>query len=118
MKPPADTLPPIDETRVPKDPATEYDGPPDHRVIDRHAVYPETSHDEIERIIFLAQMNRHLAARVVPGIRAAFEARGAPVFEARHGRPMADRHEARRALLDDTDDHGRKAAWHVIGAVA
>jgi hypothetical protein len=54
----------------------------------------------------------------VPGIRAAFEARVAPAFEARHGRPMADRHVALPALLDDTDDHGRKAAWHGIGAVA
>ncbi|MBL0965738.1 hypothetical protein [Blastomonas sp. UPD001] len=118
MKPPADTLPPIDETRVPNDPAAEYDGPPDHRVIGHHAVFPETSHDQIERINFLAPMNRHLAARVVPGIRAAFEARVAPAFEARHGRPMADRHVALPALLDDTDDHGRKAAWHGIGAVA
>ncbi|MEL0210635.1 MAG: class I SAM-dependent methyltransferase, partial [Novosphingobium sp.] len=86
---------------VPNDPSAGYDGPPDYRVIGRHAVFPQTSHDEIERINFLAQMNRHLAARVVPGVKAAFDARVVPAFEAQHGRPMADRHEARRALLDD-----------------
>lgn len=78
-----------------------YEGPPDYRVIGRHGVFPETSHDEIERINFLAQMNRHLASRVVPGVRAAYENKVAPVFEKAHGRPIADRHEARRALLEE-----------------
>ncbi len=82
-------------------PAADYDGPPDYRVIGRHAVFPETSHDEVERVNYLAQMNRHLAARVVPGVRAAFEARVEPSFEAKHGRPIANRHEARKALLED-----------------
>ena len=31
-----------------------YEGPPDYRVIGRHGVFPETTHDEIERINFLA----------------------------------------------------------------
>lgn len=83
------------------DPTAEYDGPPDYRVIGRHAVFPATSHDEIERINFLAQMNRHLAARVVPGVKAAYESRVAPAFAAAHGRPVANRHEARRAMLED-----------------
>ena len=82
-------------------PAADYDGPPDYRVIGRHAVVPETSHDEVERVKYLAQMNRHLAARVVPGVRAAYEARVEPAFEAKHGRPIANRHEARKALLED-----------------
>ncbi|MBH0113306.1 class I SAM-dependent methyltransferase [Novosphingobium sp. YJ-S2-02] len=83
------------------DPSAAYDGPPDYRVIGRHAVFPQTSHDEIERINFLAQMNRHLAARVVPGVKAAYEQRVVPAFEAENGRPIADRHEARKALLKD-----------------
>lgn len=81
--------------------ASEYDGPPDYRVIGRHAVFPETLHDEVERINFLAQMNRHLATRIVPGVRNAFDHRVVPCFDAEHGRPMRDRHEARKALLDD-----------------
>ena len=79
-------------------PAGSYDGPPDYRVIGRHALFPQTSHDEVERINFLAQMNRHLAARVVPGVRSAYETRVEPAFEARHGRKIADRHEARNRL--------------------
>ncbi|SFO02979.1 class I SAM-dependent methyltransferase [Sphingomonas sp. OK281] len=78
-----------------------YDGPPDYRVVGRHALFPQTSHDEIERINFLAQMNRHLAARVVPGVKAAYDARVAPRFASAHGRPIADRHEARKSLLQD-----------------
>lgn len=81
--------------------AKPYEGPPDYRVVGRHAVFPETSHDEIERINFLAQMNRHLSARVVPSVKAAFENRTAPGFEKANGRPLADRHEARRAALND-----------------
>jgi len=85
----------------PNDPQANYDGPPDYRVIGRHAVSPQTDHDEIERINVLAQMNRHLAARVVPGVRAAYAARVEPAFAAAHGRPIATRHEARKAMLDD-----------------
>lgn len=82
--------------------ADEYDGPPDYRVIGRHALFPETSHDEIERINFLAQMNRHLATSVVPGVKTAFEKRVEPAFEARRNRKIANRHEARKAMLEDS----------------
>ncbi len=84
----------MSNTRVP-------DGPPDYRVVGRHAVFPETSHDEIERINFLAQMNRHLAARVVPGVQRAYEARVRPALNATLGREPSDRHEVRRGLLRD-----------------
>lgn len=90
----------IEQPRA-NDLASAYDGPPDYRVVGRHAVFPETSHDEIERINFLAQMNRHLAARVVPGVKAAYDSCVAPKFASEHGRPIADRHEARKAMLED-----------------
>jgi SAM-dependent methyltransferase len=83
------------------DPASDYDGPPDYRVVGRHALFPETTHDEIERINFLAQINRHLAANVVPGVKQAYEKRVVPAFEANEGRSLANRHEARKALLAD-----------------
>jgi hypothetical protein len=86
---------------VPNDPASQYDGPPDYRVIGRHAVFPSTSHDEIERINYLAQMNRHLAARVVPGVTPPYDKRDAPAYKPEHGRPIGHRHEARKALLAD-----------------
>jgi len=78
-----------------------YDGPPDYRVVGRHGVYPETTHDEISRFNFLAHMNRHLSASLMPGIAEAFEARVQPAFERSSGRSFADRHEVRKALTKD-----------------
>lgn len=80
---------------------TAPDGPPDYRVIGRHAMFPEQTHDEIERINFLAQMNRHLATRVLPGVQAAYAARVQPALRESLGREPRDRHEVRRALLRD-----------------
>lgn len=81
--------------------AKSYDGPPDYRVVGRHGVFPETSHDEAERFNILAQMNRHLSTRVMPGVADAFDGRVAPAFEKTKGRPFQDRHEVRRALTQD-----------------
>jgi SAM-dependent methyltransferase len=78
-----------------------YDGPPDYRQVGRHGVFPEMSHDEIERLNFLAQMNRHLATRIMPYVRSAWEARGNSQFQAEQGRAPEDRHEVRRALLQE-----------------
>ena len=79
----------------------KYDGPPDYRRVGRHGVFPDLSHDEIERLNFLALMNRHLANRVMPYVRAAWENRGEAAFEAKNGRKPADRHETRHALLGE-----------------
>jgi SAM-dependent methyltransferase len=92
---------PDNHRKTNRDADSAYDGPPDYRVIGRHALFPETSHDEIERINFLAQLNRHLSARVVPGVKAVYEARVEPKFRAQYGRPPKDRHEARKAMLED-----------------
>ena len=81
--------------------AESYDGPPDYRRVGRHAVFPKMSHDEIERLNFLALTNRHLAGRVMPYVRGAWEGRGEAAFKTAHGRAPADRHEVRRALLDE-----------------
>ena len=77
-----------------------YDGPPDYRKVGRHGVFPEASHDQIERYNFLAHLNRHLAAEVLPGIAAAYGNDIAPAFEERHGRAPANRHEVRKALAE------------------
>jgi SAM-dependent methyltransferase len=82
--------------------ATEaYDGPPDHRIGARHAVYPELTQDEVERFNYLAQVQRHLQMKVVPLVESTYEARVEPKFEAEHGRKPKDRHEVRKALLAD-----------------
>jgi SAM-dependent methyltransferase len=77
-----------------------YQGPPDYRAVGRHDVFPETTHDEIERFNFLAQMNRHLGTRVLPAVKTAFEQRVAPRVEAEGGH-FEDRHDVRKALLKD-----------------
>lgn len=82
-------------------PAQSYSGPPDYRVVGRHGVFPETSHDEVARLNFLAHMNRHLATKVMPAVKAVWDRRAGPAFEARDGRGPKDRHEVRKALLAD-----------------
>lgn len=91
----------MSEAAAPIRNANVVDGPPDYRVVGRHAMFPDTAHDEVERINFLAQLNRHLATRVMPNVKAAYEARAEPAFRAAHGRLPRDRHEVRKALLGD-----------------
>ncbi|MEM0986563.1 MAG: class I SAM-dependent methyltransferase [Pseudomonadota bacterium] len=74
-----------------------YDGPPDYRVVGRHSVYPDTSHDEIARFNFLAQMNRHLSTKVMPGVAEAFQTRIKPARKT----PFKSRHQVRKALTKD-----------------
>lgn len=82
-------------------PAPAYDGPPDYRVVGRHGMFPDLSHDEIARFNFLAQMNRHLSTRVMPGVKEAFDARVEPAFKRSTMRGFRDRQEVRKALLKD-----------------
>jgi SAM-dependent methyltransferase len=79
---------------------SHYQGPPDYRVVGRHGVFPHTTHDEIERFNFLAQMNRHLATRVLPAVKTVFDQRVAPQVSAAGGR-FETRHDVRKALLKD-----------------
>jgi SAM-dependent methyltransferase len=79
----------------------DYDGMPDSRVVGRHGMFPHTTHDDVARINFLAQLNRHLAMNVAPFVKTAWEKRAEPAARAKAGRPAKDRHEVRKALLDD-----------------
>jgi ubiquinone/menaquinone biosynthesis C-methylase UbiE len=81
--------------------APAYDGPPDYRVVGRHGMFPDISHDEAARFNFLAQMNRHLAAKVMPGVKAAFDVRVEPQFKRENRRDFQSRHEVRQALMKD-----------------
>jgi ubiquinone/menaquinone biosynthesis C-methylase UbiE len=82
-------------------PEPVYDGLPDSRVVGRHALFPHTTHDDVARINFLAQLNRHLATHVAPFVKTAWDHRAGPALAARTGRPAKTRHEVRKALLDD-----------------
>jgi SAM-dependent methyltransferase len=75
--------------------------PPSWDRVARHAMLPETTHDEVARFNFLANLNRHLATYVSPGNRTVFERHVRPQFEKQNGRAFRDRHEVRRALLGD-----------------
>lgn len=81
----------------PKSSMPAYDGPPDYRLVGQHDVFPQVTHDEAERFNFLAHLNRHLAARVLPGVKTAFEQRIAP----KAGDSFKSRHDVRKALLKD-----------------
>ena len=73
-----------------------YDGPPDYRRVGLHGMSPDTTHDEKARYNFLAHLNRHLASKVLPGVKTAYQAR----VEPNHPAPT-HRHEVRKRLLDD-----------------
>lgn len=91
---------PDDRASAKPAPARPYDGPPDYRLVGRHGMYPQVSHDEAERFNFLAHMNRHLASKVLPGVQTAFDKRVGPAFTRENG-PFKSRHEVRKALLTD-----------------
>ncbi|MGJ3231688.1 MAG: methyltransferase domain-containing protein [Oceanicaulis sp.] len=91
---------PDDKSRAIKADMPAYDGPPDYRLVGRHGMFPEVSHDEAERFNFLAHMNRHLASKVLPGVKTAFEKRVEPSFTRENG-PFKHRNEVRKALLAD-----------------
>lgn len=78
-----------------------YEGPPDYRVVGRHALFPHTGHDQTERYNFLAQLNRHLAAQVMPGVAEAYARRVAPAFAKAHKRNPKHRSEVRKALAEE-----------------
>lgn len=80
---------------------SKWPSPPPYSLVGKHAVSPETRHDERARFNFLAQLNSHLAAKVLPGNARAYESRAKPSFEREHGRAPKDRHEVRRAMLKD-----------------
>jgi SAM-dependent methyltransferase len=78
---------------------TAWPSPPPYSLVGKHGVSPDFTHDERARFNFLAQLNTHLAAHVVPGNARAYETRVKPAFEAEHGRAPIDRHEVRKAML-------------------
>jgi ubiquinone/menaquinone biosynthesis C-methylase UbiE len=81
---------------------TPWPSPPPYSLVGKHGVSPDFTHDERARFNFLAQLNTHLAAHVVPGNARAYENRVKPAFKAEHGRAPVDRHEVRKAMLRDS----------------
>jgi ubiquinone/menaquinone biosynthesis C-methylase UbiE len=78
-----------------------YTGPRDYRTQGRHAVFPETNHDECERFNYLAHVNRYIRGNIQPRIEDAYAARVEPKFVREHGRKPENRSEVRKALATE-----------------
>lgn len=79
----------------------KHDVPPPYTAVERHAVFPEPSHDEAARFDFLANLNKYLSGTLGVGNTRAYETRVLPAFRAEQGRDPADRFEIRHAMNRD-----------------
>ena len=74
--------------------------PPVWNRMAKHAMLPETKHDERARYNFIANLNKHLA-HVSQGNKIAFEKRVEPKFVEENGRSFQDRNELKEAISQD-----------------
>lgn len=79
----------------------EQQVPPPWNVIGRHEVFPEARHDEIARFNFLTNMNAHLAQKILPGMRTAYENRAKKRFDQERGHEPQSRQEMRQAMSNE-----------------
>jgi SAM-dependent methyltransferase len=77
-------------------------GPPSYHVVGKHALMPNTSHDEVARFNFLANLNRYLSVNVMPGVKTAYEQRAKPAFEQKNARAPSTRQEVRKLMAGDS----------------
>ena len=75
--------------------------PPAYHEVGKHGVFPQASHDERARFNFLANLNGYLAAAVLPGVAAAFEARAKARFAQEHGHEPQTRQAMRHCMAAD-----------------
>lgn len=76
-------------------------GPPPYQVVGKHAVMPETRHDEAARFNYLANMNQFLSAEFLPRVKRAYDKRALPRFQAEHGRAPVHRREVRELMSEE-----------------
>ncbi|KAA1244908.1 class I SAM-dependent methyltransferase [Aquimarina sp. RZ0] len=69
--------------------------------IAKHAMLPETTHDERARYNFLSNLNKHLA-HVSQGTKTAYDTRVVPKFKEEHGRGIQNREELKEAIEKDS----------------
>ena len=67
----------------------------------RHPMLPTQTHDELARENFARSLKKVIFNHLTPGVRDVWEHRVGPAFEAREGRGPADRHEVRKAMMQD-----------------
>ena len=69
--------------------------------IGRHALLPAAQHDERARFDVVAHLNAHVAQRLAPKVREAYESRALNAWRMRHGHEPADRHQVAEAMKQD-----------------
>ncbi len=67
----------------------------------RHGILPEFTSEEESRQEFVKSFKLHLAHKVAPGNKIAFERNVVPRFQKEHGRAPKDRHEARKEMATE-----------------
>jgi ubiquinone/menaquinone biosynthesis C-methylase UbiE len=67
----------------------------------KHAMLPDTMHDEAARQAFVTTFRGHLSGKVMPGAYRVYQARVEPAFRAEHGRAPADQEEVRKVMTKD-----------------
>ena len=66
-----------------------------------HALLPRPTHDERSRQEFTKSLKGFVQQGLLPGLGPVFAGRASKAFERAHGRPPADRHDIRKAMLAD-----------------
>ncbi|WP_338876183.1 class I SAM-dependent methyltransferase [Spirosoma sp. SC4-14] len=84
------------------DRAILYNLPPVYNRVEKHGAFPDISHDETARFNFLTGLNRHLNRIVEPGVKAIFEKRVRPRFEAQTGRLFTTADEIQEMMMQDS----------------
>jgi SAM-dependent methyltransferase len=64
----------------------------------RHSMLPEFTSEEASRQEFVKSLKLHLAHKVAPGNKIAYESNVLPRYEKAHGRAPKDRHEVRKEM--------------------
>ncbi|WP_091737533.1 class I SAM-dependent methyltransferase [Phenylobacterium immobile] len=100
----------MDGNQLPPTPAPVYSGLRDYRTQGRHGMTPDLRHDDVERFNFLANVNKYLGV-LRPTIKDSYAARVVPKFVQEHGRKPKNRHEARKAMLQDPLYKYYSALW-------
>ena len=73
----------------------------DRNAQQRHGILPETTSDEFSRQEFVKSLKFHLAAKVSPGNKGAFEARARPAYARAHGRDPVTYTQIRKAMANE-----------------
>ena len=73
----------------------------DHLLQQEHAAMPKTTTEEFSRLEFVKRLKFHLATKVAPGNRLAYEVNVLPRLRTEAGREPADHHEVRRGMADE-----------------